>query len=477
MENDDDRFCEEVCCSCYDWDEDTVHVHRRGTEKTGEWEMLPDVCLLHIFKYLSDVDRSKAALVCHHWHSIMRLPCLWRCRSFYFTGRLSKFKQSEYLAAVGYVDNLGVFLESLEVTVCPPRSIVLAQRLHATLCGLLNALVRVKAPLKSLSILRLELDRSSWGQGLRNVVVDKLIYFLMRGASRLTNISLNGIRIGAEPGLDLISAIIRSQRSLSPLCGLSSLDLRGFFSVTVPNDLNLRIPHILQQLQGLTHLGLSYSCLSDELLLALNQSSSARRSGYGGGGGNVLTRLSLYCTQNEPHQQALCGYSWAALVSSCPDLEVNLTVEQVINTQQLAGILLPEIPLVAYNMTAFYSVDENWRAKPLLRNLLPCYRRSLQNLMLDLSNHNESLDDELLELIDACECLVDLRVWAFLDVQTVGRLLHIRLTKKMSLNTIRVRIYTMMENIEEQEDQLKEILSPFCYPPELQFMAVVCPFI
>uniref|UniRef100_A0A3B5MWG6 F-box domain-containing protein n=1 Tax=Xiphophorus couchianus TaxID=32473 RepID=A0A3B5MWG6_9TELE len=36
------------------------------------FNMLPDVCLLHIFKYLSDGDRSRASLVCHHWHKIMR---------------------------------------------------------------------------------------------------------------------------------------------------------------------------------------------------------------------------------------------------------------------------------------------------------------------------------------------------------------------------------------------------------------------
>ncbi|XP_047235544.1 F-box only protein 39-like isoform X2 [Girardinichthys multiradiatus] len=407
-----------------------MHVDSCDTEKIGQWEMLPDTCLLHTFKYLSDDERSKAALVCHHWHNIMRMPCLWRCRSFHFSGHRS-LKPSEYVAAKGYAENLGVFLESLEVTVCPPRSMVVAQRLHSTICALLNALVRVKAPLKSLSILRLELDRSSWDRGLRNVVVDKLIYFLLRSASRLNNICLNGMRIGTELGLELISAIIQNQRSLSPLCGLS-LDLRGFFSNSVPNHLNLNIPHMLQQLQGLTHLGLSYSCLSDELLLALSQSNRARRYKYGRG--NILQRFSLFCTQNEPHQQVVQGYSWATLMSSCPDLKVILTVEQVIDSQQLS-------------------------------------------LTLDLSNRRKSLDDELLELVNVCECLIDLRIWAFLDVRTVGRLLHIRLTKKMSLNKIRVRIYTMAENIEEQEYQLKEVLSPFCYPPELQFLAVICPFI
>uniref|UniRef100_M4A8C8 F-box domain-containing protein n=1 Tax=Xiphophorus maculatus TaxID=8083 RepID=M4A8C8_XIPMA len=389
----------------------------------SEWEMLPDVCLLHIFKYLSDGDRSRASLVCHHWHKIMRLPCLWRWRSFHLSGRLSKYKQSEHLSAVGYADNLGVFLESLEVTVCPPRSVVLAQRLHNTICGLLNTLVRVQAPLKTLSIIRLELDRSSW-------------------VSPESGLFPNSF----DPqGLELLSAIVQNQRSLSPLCGLSSLDLRGFFSVTVPNHLNRNIPQMLQKLQGLTHLALSYSWLSDELLLALSESIRARRVVY--------------------------GYSWATLVSSCPDLKVRLTVEQVVDTQQLARILLPEIPLVEYNMTAFYSTDEICSAKPLLQTMLPWYRHSLQNLTLDLSNCSESLDDELLELVNVCESLVDLRVWAFLEISTVGRLL------KQGDIPLQVRIYTTVENIEEQEDQLMEILSPFCYPPELQFLAVICPYI
>ncbi|XP_008425710.2 F-box only protein 39 [Poecilia reticulata] len=406
----------------------------------------------------------------------MRLPCLWRCRSFHLSGRLSKYMQSERSWAVGYADNLGVFLESLEVTVCPPKSVVMARRLHNTICRLLNTLVRVQAPLKSLSIVRLELDRFCWDEGLRNTLVKKLIYFFLKGPSRLKNVCLIRIRTETQQGLELLSAIVQNQRSLSPFCSLSSLDLRGFFSATVPNQLNNSIPQMLQKLQSLTHLALSYSWLSDELLLALSESIRARRVNYGRDG-NFLESFSLYCTQNEPHQQVVYGYSWATLVSSSPDLKVRLTLEQIVDTHELVRILLPEIPLVEYNMTAFYSIDENCSAKPLLQTILPWYRHSLQNLTLDLSNCSESLDDELLELVNVCECLVDLRVWAFLEISTVSRLLHIRMTKRMLLNKIKVRIYTMVENIEEQEDQLMEILSPFCYPPELQFLAVICPYI
>jgi len=72
------------------------------------------------------------------------------------------------------------------------------------------------------------------------------------------------------------------------------------------------------------------------------------------------------------------GGSWASLASRCPNLNVNLTVEQVINTEWLRRILLPGIPLREYNMTAFYSPDENWSTKPLFCDLLPLYRHSLQ---------------------------------------------------------------------------------------------------
>ncbi|XP_038129884.1 F-box only protein 39-like [Cyprinodon tularosa] len=450
-----------------------MSVDNRGTE-IGEWERLPDVCLLHIFKYLPDYDRSKAALVCHHWHNMMRLPCLWRYRSFYFTGRVSRYKQSEYNVAVGYAKNLGVFLESLKVTVSPPQSVALAERLILTICGLLVTLVRVKAQLKSLSIERLQLDRSAWGQGLRNNLVDNLIFFLSAGSSRLKVICLNKIQISIPQGLNLLSAIIQNQSRLYPLCSLYSLDLRSFFSVTVPNHIIPKMYSMLQELRGLSHLYLSYSCLSDDLLRSLSQSNREKRSSRGRGG-NILQSLSLYCSRNEPHQQVVCGYLWANLVSNCLDLKVSITVDQIMDTQQLARILLPDIPLVAFSMTAFYTVDPNTSAKPLLHNLLPCYRHSLQNLKLDLNNQSETLDDELVALVDVCECLVDLSVWAFLDVLTVGRVLQIRLTKRMSLNNIRMTILTMTENIVGKEEQLVEVLSPFSYPPQLKFSAAVCP--
>lgn len=110
----------------------------------SSWESLPDVCLRRLFTFLSDRDRRSAALVCHHWHNVMRSPSLWRCRYFHFSGRLSKFRQSEYCSAVTYARYLGVYLERLEVCVCPPRRSLVAQRLEQVISGLISELTRWK---------------------------------------------------------------------------------------------------------------------------------------------------------------------------------------------------------------------------------------------------------------------------------------------------------------------------------------------
>ncbi|XP_075343483.1 F-box only protein 39-like [Odontesthes bonariensis] len=478
MQNREECNCEDDAFTNEDSEEEAFSDESSISDTESVWELLPDVCLRHVFRFLPDGARSKASLVCHQWHDVMRSPCLWRTRFFHFSGRLSKYKPSDYCSAVGYVSSLGVYLEKLEVCVCPPRTSATALRLKEAICGLLNELVRVKAPLQSFSLFKLEMDRSSWASVHRNSVVDSLVYLLESGATKLTTVCLNGLKNDLQQGLKLLSALLQYQKNLSLHCYILSLDLRGFFSATAPVHLNPNMPQILEQLQGLTYLGLSYSCLSDELLIALQQRKGGGRWNSGRDG-SILQTFSLHCRRNELHQQLVHGSSWASLASRCPELNVKLTVEQVINTEWLRRILLPGIPLREYNMTAFYSPDDNCSAKPLLCDLLPLYRHSLQYLTLDLSNCRESLDDELLDLVQVCERLVDLRIWAFLEIFTVGRLLHFRMTKTMQLNKIKLRIYSINDNLEEQEDQLEEVLSPYLelFPPELEFFAKVCPYI
>ncbi|XP_061589571.1 F-box only protein 39-like [Cololabis saira] len=400
------------------------------------WHLLPDLCLLQVFRFLPDRDCYRAALVCRHWHQVLRSPCLWTSRRFHFSGRLSLYRPPECSVGVGYVRSLGRYLERLEVYLDPPRIRATAQRLQKTLCGLLAELIRVKAPLQSFSLLRLELDRASWGSECRDAVINSLIQLFLSGPSKLTRICLGGMHNNMEQAQELLSTLVHHQNGLSPHGGILSLDLVGFFSPLLALNPNASIPPFLQELQGLTDLGLSYSCLTQEVLMVLRQSRRGQHQGSGRDG-NVLRAFSVLCTYNELHRE-VDRSSWAALALSCPDLRVNFCMEQVINEEWQAFILVPEITLHKFEMTAFYSPDEPWSAKPLLRDILPQHRHSLQHLTLDLCNFSESLDDELLNLVCVCENLVDLRVFAVLEINTVGTLLEMRTTKRILLNKIEV---------------------------------------
>ncbi|XP_034539780.1 F-box only protein 39-like isoform X1 [Notolabrus celidotus] len=442
----------------------------------GGWGSLPDLCLHNVFVFLEDQDRRSADLACRHWHHVMRSPSLWRFHIFNFSGRQGKYMQSEYYSAMAYASSLGSYLETMEVCVVPPRKSYVAHRLEQAISGLLSELTRVRAPIRSISITRLDLDRTSWKKSLRNSLVKRVTDFLQRGDARITSVSLNGMRNHLAHGLDLLSALTNSQRRSSPRGFISSLDLRGFFSSSVHVNTNPQVPYILSQLKGLTDLSLSYSYLSDEVLTALQHRPQGQRR-HPSRDGNPLERLALHCSCYEYHRQLVSGSSWTNLVSTCPKLKVMLTVNHIVNTNWLARILVPEIPLTEFDMTVLYPTGSPWSVRPILHNLLPQYRRSLQRLNIDLSNGNEPLNEELLELVKQCECLEDLRVWAFLDISTVERLLHIRLTKRSLLNKIRLGIYSSDE-YEEQKAQLEQITSSYLQlHPELDLYVMICPFV
>ncbi|XP_047463370.1 F-box only protein 39-like [Mugil cephalus] len=463
-EDSDDYFSDDSC--------DLTSVKITG------WESLSLVCLQNVFRFLPDRDRRSAALVCRHWRYVMSSPSLWRTRVFHFTGRISKYRPSEHRRAVGYVTYLGCYLERLEVSVFPPHTSLVAQRLENVISEMFAALVSVKAPLRHLSLKGVELERHSWTPKFRYSLVKSLVCFLKRGASKLTTLSLNGMRSNTIQGTELLSAFSACQRRLRPWSTLASLDIQGFFSTSANmNRVTSGVTAMLCDLRNLTSLSLSYSCLSDEVLTILQQSHRGGRW-TSDRDGKALQTLSLHCSLNEPHEQMVSGRLWATLASSCADLRVRLSVDRIINKDCLARILLPEIPVEKYSMTAFFSPDEDWSVKPVLCDMLPQYRSSLQHLTLDLSNISESLDEELLELVKVCVRLERLKLGAFLNIGTVGRLLHIRLTQRTSLNKIRLRIYAQSDNAKELADQLEETLSSHQHlPPELSLYATVHTFV
>ncbi|XP_067113783.1 F-box only protein 39-like [Osmerus mordax] len=448
------------------------------------WGFLPSVCLWRLFWWLRDRDRMCANLVCRHWHAVMHSPSLWRFRRFHLSGRLTRFRRSEPLTTLTYARHLGGYLETLEVCVSSPHSSMVARRLQYTLCGLLDELTRAGTRLRSLSLTGLELDRTGWPRAVRGSLVRCLAHFFRRGASQLGSVSLKGARTSLRQGMQLLSALSHSQQHqyLRGRPGISSLDLDDFFSGPLPVHLHPSLPLALHSLRGLSSLGLSYSCVSDELLQALGQNGwghGRRGRGYGWARERgILQSLRLRCHVNEAHSQVVCDSSWEGLVERCPGLEVQLHVEQVVNTDRLGRVLLPQVPLTDYSMTSCYFTESDWSAKPVLSEMLPQYWDRLQHVTLDLNNCHESLDEELLELVEVCVCLQHLKVWAFLEINTVEQLLQARLEKRTSLNTLKVRIYSVSDDNQEEEEELEEVLCRYTHlTAVLHFSASIHPII
>ncbi|KAG8008603.1 F-box only protein 39, partial [Nibea albiflora] len=390
-----------------------------------------------------------------------------------FSGRMSKYRRAECYSAVLYVRSMGSYLERLQVFVYPPHKTSRAQRLKQAINELLTELLSVRAPLRSFSLVGLELDRCCWSLVHKNSIIRDLCNFFSKCLT-LTSVCLNDMRNNMHDGLEVISAMSHTQCQHYPRANISSLELKGFFSSIMP-AYRSSVSHPFFHLHGLTNLSLNYSCLTNDLLTVLQHGQPLQRHYYRKE--KTLQTFALYCTLSDLHQQPVSGDLWASLASRCSNLKVKLTVDQVVNNNQLARILLPEIPLTEYTMTAFYTPDPDSSAKPLLSDMLPQYRHSLQYLFLDLTS-NEPLDEELLHLVRVCERLEQLTVWAFLEIRTVDRLLHIRLTERNSLNTIRMRIYSLDDDIREQEDQLEKILSSYLLlPRKLELFAIVYPFI
>ncbi|XP_029536477.1 F-box only protein 39-like [Oncorhynchus nerka] len=455
-------------------DEEEGEMEEDKKPKLG-WANLPDVCLRQVFWWLRDRDRVKAALVCRHWHHVMRSPSLWRVRNFNFSGRISRTRRLALETAVCYAKTYGAYLEDLEIRFSHPLNSLVARRFQQTLRTFLAALRKTGGRLRRLTVNHMALDRAAWCRSVRNSLVRSLAFYLRREGSRLGYLSLRGARLNLPQGLEVLEAVAAAQQHihLGRRPGITHLNLEDFFSQPLAVFVSPAFPQVMNRFQGLCTLTLNYSCLSDELLAAL---SAACRSL---GGGGSLQTFTVRCHIHEPHIQVVWGDAWSHLAQHCPDLRVQITVERILDVDKLGRILLREIPLRLLSLTSCYFSEQDWSAKPALTSLVPCYRSCLQKLSLDLNNSHESVDEELLEVVLLCSRLVYLKVWAFLDISFLDRLLQKRLEKKTILRTIKVRIYTNKYETHDEDGQLEEVYSRYrqLINSELHYLAISYPML
>ncbi|XP_074969109.1 F-box only protein 39 isoform X2 [Phalacrocorax aristotelis] len=407
---------------------------------------LPDVCLRHVFHCLDDRDRSRAALVCKKWNWAMHSGSLWKRRTITFYSRPSRAHTLEIQSALWYVRKFSKYLEHLEIKLPNPYNAAFAQKFQMTMRGLLSHLGKCNSRLVSLSIKYLQFDHSIWKNVTKTWFIKKLATFLKRMSKHLDSVNLKGARVTLEDGCALLD-------SLSCLTGksfISEINIEDFFSLHLPVYSSTLFHQTMSKFHSLVILTFNYSCICDELLDILREHCA-----------HSLCTLNIKCHFREPHRHMVWGTSWAKLAKSAPKLMVNFFFERVMKHDHLARILLAEIPVRSISLRSCYFSDPDWTVRPTLTNLLPAYSHVLQKLTLEFNNDHELLDNELLQLVLSCKRLLFLKVWAFLSVTFMERLLQHRAEGRCILTTIEVRIYTAQRETSEEDQLLCTIYRKF----------------
>ncbi|NXK08296.1 FBX39 protein, partial [Herpetotheres cachinnans] len=430
----------------------------------SSWAHLPDVCLRHVFHWLDDRDRSQAALVCKKWSWAMYSGSLWRSRTITFYGRPSRAHTLAFQSALWYIKKFGKYLERLEIKLANPYNTAFTQKFQGTMRGLLSHLGKCNSRLVSLSIKYLELDRLIWKTVVRAQFIKNLATFLKKISKQLDYLNLQGARVTLEEGCELLNSL----SCLTNKSFISEINIEDFFSLYLPVYSSTLFHQTVSKFHSLVILTFNYNCISNELLDILQEHSA-----------HSLCTLNIKCHVHDPHGQVVWGLSWANLAKRAPKLNVNFFFERVMKHDHLARILLVEIPVRSISLRSCYFSDPDWTMRPTLTNLLPAYWHVLQKLTLELNNDHELLDDELLQLILSCKKLLFLKVWAFLSVTFMERLLQNRAERKCILTTIKVRIYTVQPDSSEEDQLLCDIYRRFKYliDSELKYFVITYPMV
>ncbi|KFV91667.1 PREDICTED: F-box only protein 39 [Eurypyga helias] len=404
----------------------------------SSWTHLPDVCLRHVFHWLDDRDRSQAALVCKKWNWVMYSGSLWRSRTISFYGRPSRAHTLELKSALWHTKKFSKYLKHLEIKLLNPYNTNITKRFQGTIKDLLSHLGNSR--LVSLSIEHLRLNCLIWNNAVKAQFINNLATFLKR-SKQLDYLNLKGARVTLEEGCKLLN-------SLS--CSISKLNIEDFFSIHSAAYSSTLFHQTMSKFHSIAILTFNYSCISNELLDTLREHSA-----------HSLCTLNIKCHIHDPHGHEVCGTSWTNLAKRAPKLIVNYVFQRVMKHNDLARILLAEIPVRSISLRSCYYSDPEWIMRPTLTNLLPAYRHVLQELTLELNNYRELMDDELIQLILSCKRLLFLKVWAFLSVTFMERLLQNRAERKCILTTIKVRIYTTRQETSEEDQLLDNIYKKF----------------
>ncbi|KAK3791137.1 hypothetical protein RRG08_010537 [Elysia crispata] len=365
--------------------------NRKGKKckHVSSWIKLPYPAIVKVLENLSDNERVHSAQVCQSWKHAFQSPRLWRTRHFIFGGPKANASGSKALA---FVRTKGRYLQRVFVS-CHHITSNTCESITNTLDTFVSHLK--DADLEEFHISGLELDRFWKYSHLRENVADSLLK-LLRAKRNLKVLELTQAQFGLLPGTKVLQTV--SQACGTKLCRLLLEDF--FHSYLAVFDLE-QFRMALQSFSNLTVVSLNYCCIYDELIKGWAESLRGK-----------LSTLRLKACDNEAHAHTINDSSWKALVLSCPNLILDLSIVGIGPASSLVPILAPNAPLTTLHIWSGYDNDLPLQLNDTLNHIASNYRIRLTSLDLDFDNYQDDIDDALIRVVAHCRNLKHLKLKA-----------------------------------------------------------------
>ncbi|XP_059171246.1 F-box only protein 39-like [Physella acuta] len=305
---------------------------------TCDWSKVPYHIMVHVFQYLRDGDRFRAAQTCKAWLQPFSHPALFRTGQFQYG---SMHRAITFARVKGKLLRHIYFKASRPNFDFPPT----IRGMYQFLSNLINSGNNQLITLNLASMRRLSF------RGIYTLpMLVELLAILLANQTHLRELDLSHASLIVKQGSQILEAVAKNCSQT-----LQRLDITSFIDYGEPEDdeeetIWTNFVSALCSFKNLSDLELSYEVLLDDVLRALAGSSKS------------LQNLKVYNNNYDTAVRGTTPEAWQRLTSACPGLKVEMFVRPRFEYHvdpALCAILTPSTPLhnLHWHSGAMISLD------------------------------------------------------------------------------------------------------------------------
>lgn len=325
----------------------------------SDWENLPDIIVIEIYKYLKDADRLRMSCVCNQWHDMFSSPILWQTRHVHFNV-VSSLKDMIFLQRFGH------YLRTLILSFSTP-TFRTVKRITSHAETFLTALSNFPK-LNVTEVILHHLDfETYWHYWMCRHRVISALCRLMRKARHIHTLNAVSSRLSITEGCRLLESLSRGYGGAT----LNILFADDLFQSTVKPCKHKRFINTMHKFTNLSYIYLNYMALNSEILRIFAKNLQT-----------TLTKITLSVEQ-DVSDCIITSKDWTSFSRACPITKIIFCIyatgpSYAVIAPMVKGIPVSEIDIVSWATVT--SVDNMQQQIPnLIQHLGKTYTTTIGN--------------------------------------------------------------------------------------------------